>query len=265
VAKVISAIDTNAAGRVVLLIAGGTLAAIVVNYLADRFTDLIVLKEVPESKWVVFRRRARVKGLSYAVGQALCALLLKGVARLSRARVRQVYAQYGLSSEWPTNVDLREIDSVNSETCRRRLRELKPDVVAVYGTRIISEDTLRAVDALFINYHAGITPEYRGQHPAYWALVNNDTERVGVTIHLVDEGVDTGAVLYQAPVSFTPNDNITTYQYVQMASALPIFVRAIEDALTRQITTREFETHSRHWYPPTLVQYFVNGAVRSVW
>ncbi|HML93298.1 formyl transferase [Methyloceanibacter sp.] len=264
-AKVISAIDTNAAGRVVLLIAGGALAAIVVNYLADRFTDLIVLKEVPESKWVVFRRRARVKGLSYAVGQAFCALFLKGVARLSRARVRQVYAQYGLSSGWPTNVDLRKIDSVNSETCRRLLRELKPDVVAVYGTRIISEDTLRAVDVPFINYHAGITPEYRGQHPAYWALVNDDPDRVGVTIHLVDEGVDTGGVLYQAPVSFTPSDNITTYQYVQMASALPLFVRSIEDALARQITTREFETYSRHWYPPTLVQYFFNGAVRSVW
>ncbi len=238
---------------------------IAVNDLAERFGQLTVLKEEPEAKWDVFRRRARLKGPLYALGQATCALMLKGLARMSQKRIREICADHRLRIGSPRNIDLRNIGSVNSETCRHLLRELNPDVVAVYGTRVISKETLRAVDAPFINYHAGITPEYRGQHPAYWALVNADTDRVGVTIHLVDEGVDTGGVLCQAPVRFTPRDNITTYQYVQMATALPLFVRAIEDALARRLTPRNFKAPSKHWYPPTLVQYIANGMFRSIW
>ena len=40
--------------------------------------------------------------------------------------------------------------------------------------------------------HAGITPQYRGVHGGYWAVVNNDPEHCGVTIHFVDKGIDTG-------------------------------------------------------------------------
>jgi len=74
--------------------------------------------------------------------------------------------------------------------------------VAVYGTRILKPVTLKCASAPFINYHAGINPKYRGQHPGYWPLAQGDEENAGVTVHLVDEGVDMGSVLYQAQVKF---------------------------------------------------------------
>jgi hypothetical protein len=59
------------------------------------------------------------------------------------------------------------------------------------------------VPSPFINYHAGINPKYRGQDPAYWARVQGDAEHAGITIHLVDEGVDTGAVLFQTCIDLS--------------------------------------------------------------
>jgi methionyl-tRNA formyltransferase len=145
------------------------------------------------------------------------------------------------------------------------LKRLAPSAVAVYGTRIIRRATLDATRAPFINYHAGINPKYRGQHPGYWALVAGDRENVGVTIHLVDEGIDTGSVLYQARVAFAPEDTIATYQHVQAAHALPLFARAVEDALARRLTPRFVDLPSRQWFPPTLWDYLSNGLVRGVW
>lgn len=257
--------QTPNASRIVLLVAEGELGNIAVNHLAARFGRVTVVKEEPESKWIILRRRARLLGPLIASGQAICGVVLKVVAKMSRARINEICAEHGLVIAMPANADFISIGSVNSEVCRRVLRELDPQVIAVYGARIIGKRTLATVAAPFINYHAGITPKYRGQHPAYWALVEKDDRHAGVTVHLVDEGVDTGAVLYQAPVRFSPGDNITTYQYVQMAAALPLFVRAIEDALAARVRPQRVDLPSRKWFPPTLRQYLMNGVRHSVW
>ncbi len=249
---------------IVLLVAGGELSNIVINDLTARFGPITVLQEEPESKWTILRRRAKLVGPLYAVGQAVCGVLLKAVGKASRARIDQICAENGLSTRAPS-VAVTPIGSVNSAACRKALRALKPKVVAVYGTRIIGRRTLAAVDAPFINYHAGITPKYRGQHPAYCALTAGDRANVGVTVHLVDEGVDTGAILYQAPVAMTPRDNITTYQYVQMAAALPLFARAIEDGLAGRLQPQTVDLPSLKWFPPTLWQYMHTGVRCGVW
>jgi methionyl-tRNA formyltransferase len=241
------------------------MAACVANALARRFGTITVLQEEPEPKWGILRRRIRLLGFTPALGQAICGVVLKMRARAMRSRIGTIMTAYNLDPAAPAGLDIRPIGSVNAKSCRDALRALNPDVVAVYGTRIIRRDTLRAVRAPFINYHAGINPKYRGQHPGYWALVNGDPEHAGVTIHLVDEGVDTGAVLYQARVAFTPEDDITTYQWLQMAHALPLFAAAIEDALAQRLMPKGVDLPSRQWFPPTLWAYAWNGVMRGVW
>jgi methionyl-tRNA formyltransferase len=241
------------------------MAACVANALARRFGTITVLQEEPEPKWRILRRRARLLGTTAAVGQAICGVVLKRRARARRSRIGTIMTAYGLDPIPAKNIDIRHIGSVNAKLCRDALRGLNPDVVAVYGTRIIRRETLRAVRAPFINYHAGINPKYRGQHPGYWALVNGDPEHAGVTIHLVDERVDTGAVLYQSRVAFTSEDDITTYQWLQMAHALPLFAAAIEDGLAQRLTPKRVDLPSRQWFPPTLWAYAWNGVTRGVW
>ena len=149
--------------------------------------------------------------------------------------------------------------------CRRALQLLAPRAVAIYGTRIISQRTLDAVDAPFINYHAGINPKYRGQHPAYWARVEGDDENAGVTVHLVDKGVDTGEVIYQQQVEFAARDNIATYQYVQLATGMVLLSRVIRDVLKGRLQTRRVALPSKLWFPPTIWQYVWNGTMKGVW
>jgi len=103
------------------------------------------------------------------------------------------------------------------------------------------------------------------QHPAYWALVAGDAVHAGITIHLVDEGVDTGGVLAQATVAFERGDNITTYQWRQMAVALPLFAEAIEAARTGKLAPTTVDLPSQQFFPPTLWAYLWYGVTRGVW
>lgn len=247
-----------------VLTAGGVLAKLVVNGLAARLGPLTVIEEQPESKGAVIRRRIRLLGVVTALGQIGFGLAQRFLWP-NTDRIADIWRTHALDPSEPRGVTIHRMVSVNSPQCRRLLAEIAPDVVAVYGTRILTPATLRSVPAPFINYHAGINPKYRGQHPGYWALAKGDAENAGVTIHLVDQGVDTGSVLYQARVRFAPEDTIASYQHLQAAHALPLFARAVEDAKAGRLTARAVDLPSRQYFPPTLWGYLVTGLTRGVW
>lgn len=48
----------------------------------------------------------------------------------------------------------------------------------------------------YINMHGSLLPKYRGRHSTFWAIMN-DEKQLGITFHLVDEYMDSGAVLAQ--------------------------------------------------------------------
>jgi methionyl-tRNA formyltransferase len=56
-------------------------------------------------------------------------------------------------------------------------------------------------DKLIINSHPSLLPKHRGSFPLFWACILGD--RTGISIHEVDEGVDTGGVLYQAEFKYS--------------------------------------------------------------
>jgi folate-dependent phosphoribosylglycinamide formyltransferase PurN len=265
VASESSGSPAGSAAKVVVLATGSDLSRIFVRGLRRRFPDLVVLREAPEGKWAITRRRARLLGWPQALGQAAFGVASRLIAKKSAARLAEILKSHELD---PTSENIehwRDIGSVNSPACRQTLSELAPDVVLVYGTRIIRSETLRSVRAPFINYHAGLNPLYRGQHGAYWARTVGDHAHAGLTVHLVDEGVDTGDVLYQAVSEFGPADNITTYQYRQMADAIPLVVRAAEDALAGRLAPKRLELPSRQWFLPTLWGYCATGVSKGVW
>jgi methionyl-tRNA formyltransferase len=58
----------------------------------------------------------------------------------------------------------------------------------------------------FINCHAGSLPFYRGRNVLNWALINGE-DHFGVTVHHVDEGIDTGDIIVQRHVPIGPDDS----------------------------------------------------------
>jgi len=128
--------------------------------------------------------------------------------------------------------------------------------VVVVSTSIFSKETLSSVNCKFINLHTGITPEYRGNACAYWALANSEPQNVGVTVHFIDEGIDTGGIIHQRNVSITPQDNYATYSALQLSEGLKLLNTAIGEYFDGTISVQKKEgSKSRLWYSPTIWQY----------
>ena len=82
----------------------------------------------------------------------------------------------------------------------------KPDliVVAAFG-RILPPVILSLPPNGCINVHGSLLPKYRGAGPIQWAIINGESE-TGITTMLMDEGMDTGAMLLQASIPIEPDD-----------------------------------------------------------
>lgn len=86
----------------------------------------------------------------------------------------------------------------------------KPDLIAVAAFGRILPPMILSLPLLgCINVHGSILPKYRGAAPIQWAIINGETE-TGVTTMLMDEGMDTGAILLQETIPITPDDTVGT-------------------------------------------------------
>jgi methionyl-tRNA formyltransferase len=92
----------------------------------------------------------------------------------------------------------------------RRVRDLHPDVLILCGAPILREGLLSVPSIGTMNVHFGYSPHYRGEHTLFHALRRRDYEHLGVTIHGVDLGVDTGPLLIQANPMLEPSDHETS-------------------------------------------------------
>lgn len=86
----------------------------------------------------------------------------------------------------------------------------KPDLIAVtaFG-RILPASVLKLPPMGCVNVHGSLLPKYRGAAPVQWAVINGERE-TGITTMLMDEGMDTGAMLLQERLTINPDDTAGT-------------------------------------------------------
>jgi folate-dependent phosphoribosylglycinamide formyltransferase PurN len=92
----------------------------------------------------------------------------------------------------------------------RLLNELQPDLLLVCGAPILKSQVYSIPTIGAVNLHFGIAPKYRGQNTLFWALYHRDYEHLGFTLHRIDSGVDTGAVIAKGYPELNRDDTEAT-------------------------------------------------------
>lgn len=251
--------------KIVLLAGSDITTNIVYNQLNKEFAVYKVIMEEGENKKVFIKRRIKRLGLSTVIGQIGFQLLIaKPLGIFSKKRVTEILEEANLDTSPIDDEKIIRVTSVNAAASIALLKEINPDLIIVNGTRIISKKVLAAVDCKFINTHAGITPKYRGVHGTYWALASKDAANSGVTVHFVDEGIDTGNIISQAFIKPGPKDNFSTYPYLQIAKGIQLLQQALRDHFTGNIKLTQNQLESKLWYHPTFFQYIINRIKHKV-
>ena len=113
----------------------------------------------------------------------------------------------------------------------------------IFRSKIISIPKLGV-----INCHAGKLPFYRGRNILNWALINDEKD-FGITVHYVDEGIDTGDIIKQRTFPISNKDNYSSLlkvAYVECANILVDTIKDIQKGVSKRI--KQDSIHSVGFY-----------------
>lgn len=106
--------------------------------------------------------------------------------------------------------------------------DLKPDLlVLAFVTSFVPRQMIELADRGGINYHPSLLPKYRGGSAINWTIINGERE-TGVTIHQIDEGVDSGPILLQQKVAIAPHDTVKSLYFEKL---YPLGIRMVSEAV----------------------------------
>lgn len=154
---------------------------------------------------------------------------------LDRARERGLSARYLPPGKFRT-----KLDEPAEAAYLAALREARVDLVVLAGfMRILKGELLRGFEGRVVNIHPSLLPAFPGLE-AWKQALDFGAKIAGCTVHLVDQGIDTGPILAQAAVAVQDGDTpATLHERIQVAE------RALYPQVIASLATGQIRVHGR--------------------
>ncbi len=137
------------------------------------------------------------------------------------------------------NVDYFKLSNVNDEESLKIIESYDCDVlVSMSFNQIFKKKIIELTKYGIINCHAGKLPFYRGRNILNWVLINDEKE-FGITVHFVDEGIDTGDIILQEVFPINESDNYKTLLEVAFEECARMIYEGIKRIQQENFTIRK--------------------------
>ncbi len=125
------------------------------------------------------------------------------------------------------NIPYLKHENINSKEFIETVKAYSCNLfVSMSFNQIFRSELINLTKFGIINCHAGKLPFYRGRNILNWALINDESE-FGITVHFVDEGIDTGDIILQKTFPILDSDNYGSLLKVAYLECANILVEAI--------------------------------------
>lgn len=136
-------------------------------------------------------------------------------------------------------------NSVNFPETVEALRKMKPDIIAVCGTSILKEAILSIPLYGVLNLHGGLSQKYRGLWTTHWAVVNEEPEFIGATVHYISTGIDDGDIVFQGRPQIDGTENPESLYVKVVKLGIEMMIAAIEEILAGRVRSYPLEVKGR--------------------
>ena len=149
--------------------------------------------------------------------------------KINESAVKKYAVEHGIPVLQP--VSLKDPDFLEA------LRAWKGDIFAVVAFRMLPKVVWEMPPMGTFNLHAALLPQYRGAAPINWAVINGD-KATGVTTFMIDDGMDTGKIMYREQCLIDPDDNLGAGNDKLMDIGSKLVVQTVEAIIDGSVEYR---------------------------
>ena len=117
------------------------------------------------------------------------------------------------------------------------LRAWKADMFVVVAFRMLPKVVWEMPRLGTFNLHAALLPQYRGAAPINWAVINGD-KATGVTTFMIDDGMDTGGIMFREQCLIGPDENVGEVHDKLMNIGKDLVVQTVDAIIENNVETR---------------------------
>lgn len=193
---------------------------------AEKRSSMLTKKEGLSA--VVFKALKR-QGAGFVASKVIEAAVIELNYIMRRMKIKRVMKNYMSVRELLLDhcVPYFQVDDHNSETTAEIIRGLCPDVIVLSNTRIIKPNIITLPKKGCLNLHMGKLPEYRGTASCFWELFNGE-KRGGVTVHFVDEKLDSGDIALEEYLEISSGDTEKSLYKKKLRLGAEMVKRAVD-------------------------------------
>lgn len=109
---------------------------------------------------------------------------------------------------------------------QQELINYNADIFVIVAFRMLPKAVWQIPKNGTFNLHASLLPAYRGAAPIHWSIMNGETE-TGLTTFLIDESIDTGAIILQEKLAIGANETVGELHDRMMLAGGPLILKTI--------------------------------------
>jgi folate-dependent phosphoribosylglycinamide formyltransferase PurN len=177
--------------------------------------------------------------------QAWSRLALRPYQRRGRELEDRLFRPEGCEPALPMDVPVHHTSAINGAETVEYLRDLAPELILVNGTQLLREPILSLRPQIrhgILNLHTGLSPYSRGANCNLYMVLEGHPELVGVTVHHIDPGIDSGDIIRSAQVPMEPDDNFETIDVRSFDVGINLLLEGARDLVEgRALRVRQWE------------------------
>lgn len=196
----------------------------------------------PARRWDRLRRYRDPRAV---LRQAWSRLALRPYERRRREMEDRLFRPEGREPALPVDVPVHHTSAINGAETTDFLRALAPDLILVNGTQLLREPILSLRPMIrhgIVNLHTGLSPYSRGANCNLYMVLEGHPELVGVTVHHIDPGIDSGDIIRSAQVPMEPDDTFETIDVRSFDLGIDLLLQGARDLVEgRALRVRQWE------------------------
>ena len=197
--------------KVLVMCCEGAYQDYLIHRLDDEFSVCGIVRQKSDQKRrsLLNRIRAHKHPLTF-IGHLLTRLKLRKFERQAAPVIRELFNRNPGQTDFRRDTAQILCTDINHPDVVAFIKNQNPDLICVNGTNLLRRPILDLIEDFefgIINLHTGLSPYSRGGNCNLYMLLEQRPELVGITVHHIDRGIDSGDIIISCRPELSPDDS----------------------------------------------------------